>query len=297
MMKRRVTTVLATAGLVLSAASAALAADPLPKCSPDARVSGTTCMDTFEASVWRIPLRKENKELISKVRRGKATVADLTAAGATRLGVASDDYAPCDDHGSGCTDIFAVSVPGETPSAYITQFQAQQACSNPRKRLPLNTEWQAAVAGTPDPGPDNGTTDCNTASISVAPGDFPPDPLPPGAVKPTGSRSSCVSAVGVFDLVGNLYEWVADWVPLATLRDDGTCAGSWSESRDDQCLAGANTTRSTDGVLETGALLRGGGFIVNFNGGEAAGPLNVSAAGGPSTSSNNIGFRCATDPR
>ena len=89
----------------------------------------------------------------------------LTAGGATQLGTSGDDYAPCADSGQNCTDdIYAVSLPGVTPSAFITWFQAQQACTNAGKRLPTNAEWQAAVAGTPDPGPDDGTTDCNTAS-------------------------------------------------------------------------------------------------------------------------------------
>ena len=127
-------------------------------------VSGTVCMDKYEASVWRVPNpTTANKGLVKKIQQGKATVADLAAGGATQLGTASDDYAPCADSGQNCAnDIYAVSLPGVTPSAYITWFQAQAACENARKRLPSNAEWQAAVAGTPDPGPDNGTTDCNT---------------------------------------------------------------------------------------------------------------------------------------
>ena len=67
------------------------------------------------------------------------------------------DYAPCADNGQNCADdIFAVSLAGVTPSARITWFQAQAACANAGKRLPTNAEWQVAVAGTPDPGPDNG---------------------------------------------------------------------------------------------------------------------------------------------
>ncbi len=225
-------------------------------------------MDTYEASVWRIPdPLGTNKGLVRKVKRGKATVAKLTAAGATRLGEVIDDYAPCDDHGSGCTDVFAMSLLGETPSAFITWFQAQQACKNSGKRLPLNAEWQAAVAGTPDPRPDNGTTDCNTASTF--------------AVAPTGSRSSCVSVDGAFDMVGNLLEWVADWVPRST------GCGAWSGSGDVQCLAGAAT------MGEPGALLRGGSFLIGMLDGMLAGPLTVNSTVGPSSSFNDAGFRCA----
>ena len=58
----------------------------------------------------------------------------------------------------------SATATGVPPSGEVTWFQAQAACKNSRKRLPSNAEWQAAVAGTPDPGPDNGTTDCNTSS-------------------------------------------------------------------------------------------------------------------------------------
>lgn len=33
----------------------AVDAQPLAKCPPDAVVSGTVCMDKYEASVWRVP--------------------------------------------------------------------------------------------------------------------------------------------------------------------------------------------------------------------------------------------------
>jgi formylglycine-generating enzyme required for sulfatase activity len=68
------------------------------------------------------------------------------------------------------------------------------------------------VAGTPDPGPDDGTTDCNTASVFTA--------------VATGSRSSCESSDGAFDMVGNLFEWVADWVPRST-ASRAAAPGSW----------------------------------------------------------------------
>jgi len=273
-MRRAVRGIAVPAALVLLAGAAwAQGAKPLEKCPADSVVSGTVCMDTYEASVWRVPNpTTANKSLVSKIQQGKATAADLAAGGATQLGIGgTDDYAPCADSGQNCAnDIFAVSLPGVPPSANITWFQALAACKNARKRLPSNAEWQAAVAGTPDPGPDNGTTDCNTNSVLAA--------------VDTGSRSNCKSARGAFDMVGNLDEWVADWVQKST-----TC-GAWSAGTsptgDDQCLAGANT------VGEPGALLRGGFFTR----GTPSGPLAVDATDGirgPSLSNALVGFRCA----
>ena len=258
-----------SAALVLQASTAgAQGAKPLKKCPVDAVVAGTVCMDKYEASVWRVPGPTGiNKKLVKKITQGKATAAHLAAGGATALGTASNNYAPCAASGQNCADdIYAVSLPGVTPSAYATWFQAQAACENARKRLPSNAEWQAAVIGSPDPGPDNGTTDCNTASTF--------------AVATTGSRSSCVSSRGAFDMVGNLFEWVADWVPQSTTC--GTWSAGVSPTGDDQCLAGAATSG------EPGALLRGGDFVS----GTSAGPLAVDGHG-PSVANGGIGFRCA----
>ena len=233
-------------GLSFAVATPALAGfpkTPIKKCADDAVVAGTLCLDTYEASVWRVT----DPAVVKKIQKGKATLADLS--GSTQLGTAGDDYAPCTDNGQNCAgDIYAVSLPGTTPAAYITWFQAQEACANSGKRLPTSAEWQVGANGTPDPGPDNGTTDCNTASSFIA--------------EPTGSRSSCVSARGAYDMVGNLYEWVADWVPLST-----ACPGWAGFSNDFMCLSGASTTANGPG-----ALLRGGDFFVL---GTAAGPLTV----------------------
>jgi len=260
-----------SAAMVLLASTAgAQGAKPLTKCAPDAVVAGTVCMDKFEASVWRVPNpATANKGLVKKIQQGKAKVADLAKGGATQLGIGfTVDYAPCAGSGQNCTDdIYAVSLAGVMPSASATWFQSQAACENARKRLPSNAEWQAAVAGTPDPGPDNGSTDCNTLSAFTA--------------VTTGSRSSCVSADGTYDMVGNLYEWVADWVPRST------ACGSWSPgvspTDDQQCLASTATTG------EPGALLRGG----YFGGGHEAGPLAVVGYDEPSLAGTDIGFRCA----
>lgn len=256
--------------LSLIACSAfAQGAKPLTKCAPDAVPAGRVCIDKYEASVWRVAdALGVNRGLVKRIRAGQVvSAAELTAAGATQLGLFDDTYAPCGDNGQNCTDdIFAVSIRGVVPSQYATWFQAVAACENARKGLPSNAEWQAAVIGTPNPGVDNGTTTCTTLST----------------LSPTGSRSGCVSARGAFDMVGNLDEWTADWVPRST-----TC-GSWkvtlNPTGDYQCLAGAATSG------EPGALVRGGYW---GDGAFGAGPLAVNGSFPPSDTDVRIGFRCA----
>jgi len=249
------------------------AGNALLPCPPDAVRAGSVCMDKYEASVWRVPNPlTSNAGLVSAIQKGNATAAALAAGGATQLGITGDitnTYAPCAQNGDNCKDdIYAVSLAGVLPSASITWFQAQMACANAAKRLPTNAEWQVAVAGTPDPGPDNGTTDCRT-------GGFPEDD--PVA---TGSRGNCVSAWGAFDMVGNVEEWVADWVP----QSDQACPGwgTFSATGDTMCLSGVQ------GAQGPGALLRGGSFLA----GASAGPLSVFDDL-PSNFFTDYGFRCA----
>jgi len=263
-----------TAGMIVAAlvlwagAADAQKSMYMKKCPTDSVISGTVCMDAYEASVWRVPgALAENRELVKSIQLGTVTLADLVAGGATQQGLAGDDnYAPCKDNGQNCADdIYAVSMQWLTPSVQMTWFQAQAACRNSRKRLPTNAEWQAAVAGTPDPGPDDGSMDCRTTGASPV---------------QSGSRTACVSSVGAWDMVGNVYEWVADWMPRAT------GCGSWpagaSPTGDHQCLSGAATTG------EPGGVIRGG----SFTSGTGAGPLAIYGLAGLSTSSAGVGFRC-----
>ena len=271
---KQVLKIIGISAALASLASTALAqgAKPLKKCPVDAVVSGTVCMDKYEATVWRVPgATTVNKFLVKKIQLGKATLADLLAGGATQLGVVGDNYAPCSDSGQTCAnDIYAVSLQGMFPSRYMTWFQAQVACDDSAKRLPSNAEWQAAAMGTPDPGPDNGTTDCNSAT---------------GSVTFTGTRSSCVSAAGAFDMVGNVHEFVAEWVPRSAAACGGTWSAAVSPTGDRQCLVGAETTG------EPGELLRGGSYTGSASG-ALAGPLAIFGDTGPSTAFTNVGFRC-----
>ena len=125
----------------------------------------------------------------------------------------------------------AVTGPGRVPQGYVSANQAASACAGAGKRLCSRDEFVAACAG-----PDNsiypyGDTysrgTCNEgravhplqtllgAVTGAAPWNWgnmnnPKINQQPGTLAETGSRPGCVSAYGVFDLVGNLHEWVDD---------------------------------------------------------------------------------------
>jgi len=260
---------LCAAVLLAAAMSASAVSLPLiTKCPPDAVLVGPTCVDKFEASVWQIPA--SNTILINMVKKGTATLAALTS-GATLISPAAGAL-PCGapsfpptfpPDGNWTAPLYSASIAGVLPTACITWFQAEQACALSGKRLIRNDEWQRAAAGTPDPGGSAGAMDCNTTA---------------GAPVNTGSRANCKSSWGAFDMVGNVDELVADWLPAPT-----ACPG-WGRFSDDfMCLAGASTT------IGPTALIRGG----NFSHGTGAGVFAVNGSWPPTPDNFGAGFRCA----
>jgi formylglycine-generating enzyme required for sulfatase activity len=262
------------------------------KCPPDSVKVGTACIDLYEASVWRIPgcsprnFRAGCQSLLDKVQQGTVTLADLTMGGATQLGPDQYCQGP-EDYGANFPQsgnwrpepgsnpptpgVYAVSIPGVQPAGCISWFQANQACRLSGKRLVRNDEWQAAAQGTPDPGTDNGSTDC---AIRSQPSN-------------TGSRSNCKSVWGVFDMVGNVSEWVADW---ADNNGSSPCTG-WTTVAgippgDNSCFGGSGGVGSS---ALPAALFRGGYWFS----GVGAGVFNVGAFLDPSSSIVEVGFRCA----
>lgn len=259
------------------------------KCAPDSVKVGATCVDKYEASVWEIPhafvITSAGRALIKKIQKGRVTLTDLTNAGAVQEGCIFAPFSltayPSNFPGDGnwtpesgtdppAPGVYAVSIPGVLPSTCITWFRAEQACALSNKRLIRNQEWQRAAASTPDPGTDNGTTDCAVSS---------------GGPANTGARTSCVSAWGAYDMVGNAWEWVGDW------GDRNIGCTDWTSQTgiaggDISCFGGE---ASLAYLNIPGALVRGG----HWGGGTGAGVFAVDASNAPSDSLFHIGFRCA----
>ena len=203
-----------------------------------------------------------------------------------------DDYPTTfPDNGNFTAPVYACSVADERPSRKMTWFQAQQACALAGKRLCTNAEWQAAVAGTADPGDVDGTEGgpCHTGGrLGVIP-------------RSTGNAAACVSRWGAEDMIGNVDEWVADWMQAGVawqgsndgsypLPRGGASDGPWAADYERDQSFNING-RAWDGVWQDGlpaALHRGG----NFESGVWAGAFAVSAYHAPSASNAQVGARC-----
>jgi|GEM_PF-1007615 len=134
---------------------------------------------------------------------------------------------------SGAT-LRAVSAPGVVPQGHISQIQATAACAEAGKRLCTNSEWLRACQGptgttypygaTKQPGVCNDDRECHPVVQYFESGaswvwselNHPCINQMPDSVYTTGSLSSCITAEGAFDMMGNLHEWTSD--PNGTFR-------------------------------------------------------------------------------
>jgi formylglycine-generating enzyme len=148
-------------------------------------------------------------------------------------GATGDRFSPYQNPGA--TKVRAVSQRGVVPQAYISKLEAETACKNAHKRLCKESEWVKACQGrTPTTFPygdehkDGYCNDDGKAPLSVyykgseeayssaqAMNDPRLNQLP-GTVSKTGRHRHCRNAYGLFDMVGNVHEWVDD--PAGTFR-------------------------------------------------------------------------------
>lgn len=267
--------------LVISGLFAALTSSAAP-CPNNMVQSGSTCIDKYEASLY-----KSNEPRCIAALRIAAEAGNDPPSCAIQVGISGVDYtdAQCKFNGGGCTNLFAFSKPKVIPARTINYFIGAAACRNSGKRLPTNAEWQTAALGTPDPWPQNSDPQYDAAKLCNLNG--------PSATL-TGARSQCKSDVDAFDMVGNVIEFVADWGPLATT------GANWNVFMPgfggDVSNMGGPPNGSVYGL--PGTTLRGGSFAVTPNSGgtgERAGVYAIDQNGAPNSigDATAAGFRCA----
>ena len=176
---------------------------------------------------------------------------------------------------------YAASAAGVPPARWITWFQAFEACRASGKRLPTGEEWLAAGRGTTDPGVSDGSGgSCNTMG---------------GAPRAMGTGTACISAWGVQDAIGNLWEWTVEWyagagtttfvnVPVQNWPADYRSDGTWNVNG--HVYRAPPSTETVDGIPS--AALRGG----SFSDGIRAGVFSLLLDSAPSQLAAGVGFRC-----
>lgn len=170
----------------------------------------------------------------------------------------------------------AVSKAKSMPWRFVSRDQAATLCLKSGKRLPTNEEWHLIALGSPD------DKSCNVDSNQVV---------------ESGKNESCKSAVGVFDAVGNVWEWTSDEVVSGKLKGRILPETGYVNSAD---AAGIAIETSSLGNVQYGqdyiwtnlnsvwAIMRGG----FYGSGEDAGVYSVHADVPGDMFGDAIGFRC-----
>ncbi len=123
----------------------------------------------------------------------------------------------------------AVAVAGRVPQGYVSGLDAKAACEASGRRLCTSDEWLSACRGPKlhvwpygdahvagacnDDYPGSPVVDFFGTSDGVWDSAHLNDPgidQQPGTVAAAGAHPACVSDWGVYDLHGNLHEWVAE---------------------------------------------------------------------------------------
>ncbi len=241
---------------------------------------------TQDTTVTTFTLCKKGSDEVVKVGTGgaafwidryEASVWAAAGGGGAQYGIASDTEYPTSfpKNGEYSTPLYAASKTGVRPSAFLTWYQAAAACQGGGKRLPTDQEWLLAARKTPDPGAHPGTGGvCVTSAAGP---------------RNTGGGTACRSAAGAEDMIGNVWEWTADWYA-------GLGNATTSATQDATIYQGDGTWNITSSAYGgtspilglPSVAIRGGAWFYGTISGRFA--LNLDNA--PSSTSNVVGFRC-----
>jgi formylglycine-generating enzyme required for sulfatase activity len=185
---------------------------------------------------------------------------------------------------------FSVSEPSRKPWTNITVEEAKKACESAGKRLPTASEWYKSAIGTPDTNFGWNEETCNVAHNRE------------DGVAKTGGGMRCISDVGAYDMVGNVWEWVSETVNNGEFNGEILPETGFVSEVDFNGIAHKTSPVATDEKFNNdrfwmdnsivAGMMRGGYYGSQTQ----AGLYSIYAASSPTFSGDAVGFRCVSDP-
>lgn len=163
-----------------------------------------------------------------------------------------------------CIDRYeAPNAKGALPLAMQTAYDAETYCEARSKRLCTESEWLRACEGTEARaypyGDDYRPDACNDDKTWLSPdwptlATYPSEEAIEEATRlyqgtPSGSHAACTSADGIFDLTGNVAEWVVRTLPHANGYDHVMKGFYWAG-----CYGGARPSCASTNPAHPGAF-------------------------------------------